>query len=102
MVKHAPKPATSVQEEPIDGGVVASIALAAERVTSAQTLLSLRQLELQVLTAQIRTHFEEHGAYVVHEIDPAKGVVRRSLRQPSPPPVRNGVGDPSGTGIENQ
>lgn len=74
----------TVEDVAIDGGVAASLMLASERVTSAQTLLSLRELERQVLVAQVRAHFEEGGVFVVHELDPTHGVVRRSRRPPPP------------------
>lgn len=103
QVRHAQKPAPTrteveTQEVPLDGAVASSLMLATERVTSAQTLLSLRQLELQVLVAQVKAHYEESGAYVVHEVDPANGRVRRSPRAkaqaPEEPTVRrNGGGE---------
>lgn len=83
QLRYTPKATEHVErreEVSLDSGVATSVLLATERVTSVQTLLSLRQLELQVLLGQIRSHFEENGRYVVHEVDPVAMVVRRTPR----------------------
>lgn len=84
-------------EARLDAAASAQLLLAAERVTSAQATLSLRQLELQVLVAQIRQVFEEGGRYVVHEVDPAQGVVRRTPRAESAD-LTNGTRDQASKG----
>lgn len=84
-------------EAPLDALSSAQLLLAAERVTSAQATLSLRQLELQVLVGQVRQHFEEEGRYVVHEVDPTSGVVRRSERSSDAVRRTNGAAEPSDT-----
>ncbi len=80
-------------DAPLDATSSAQLLLAAERVTSAQATLSLRQLELQVLVSQVRQHFEEGGRYVVHEVDPTNGVVRRSERSSEVAGATNGTAD---------
>lgn len=80
-VRHAPKSSsgteTAAQDAPLDAAAATAVLLAAERITTAQTLLSLRQLELRVLTEHLRTRYEEGGAFVVLEVDAARGIVRR-------------------------
>jgi hypothetical protein len=77
---HVKAPESGPSEVPLDGSITQQIALASERVTSAQTLAQLRHTELQIVLAQVRSMYEENGKFDVIEIDASKGIVRRRLR----------------------
>lgn len=53
------------------------LALCVERVSHAQTVLSVHQSEARALGQRLATLYSENGEYEVLNIDPAKGEVQR-------------------------
>lgn len=73
------KDKSEVEQVELANEAALALALASERVQSAQTLVQLRQNELQATLASIGTEYAEGGKYRVTEVNVEKRKVGRVL-----------------------
>jgi len=77
--KAVPQQAPKTATVPLDEMGATKLELAHSRAESAANALAARRAELENVLAQVRTHYEENGKYVVLKIDATKREVERVL-----------------------